>query len=166
MTPDALADLHALAMVHGTPWSAKSFAAALDGHGTILVAEGASSWPKYRRGGTGGQAAPPPIAMPKAAQKIGFALGRVIADEAELLTLAVDPAIQRQGLGRALLTRFEQAVSARGAASAVLEVAETNESAKNLYNSMGWVQVGLRERYYRPGQDRPVGALILRKVLA
>ena len=51
----------------------------------------------------------------------GFALGRAILDEAELLTLAVDPPQRRQGLGRRLMQGFEAEAAKRGAVQAYLE---------------------------------------------
>ncbi|WP_074785535.1 GNAT family N-acetyltransferase [Roseovarius tolerans] len=91
-----------------------------------------------------------------------FALGRVIADEAELLTLACDPAHQRQGLARACLAGFEGEAGARGAVTAFLEVAANNAPARTLYQAAGYSEVARRTGYYARGT---VDALILRKAL-
>jgi len=90
----------------------------------------------------------------------GFAMGRVVADEAELLTLAVAPEAQRAGLGTALLAEFETAATVRGARHAFLEVAEDNTAARALYDACGWRPTGRRPGYYR-GTD----ALILTRSL-
>lgn len=88
-------------------------------------------------------------------------VGRVVAGEAELLTLAVAADMRRQGVARDLLARFDTASRARAASSAFLEVAEDNTAARVLYAGAGWVQVGRRPRYYGA-----IAALILRKDLA
>ena len=76
----------------------------------------------------------------------GFLLGRVIADEAELLTVAVYPDARRKGVGRALVNDFIGACE--GVASVFLEVAADNAAAIALYESLGFDRVGLRKRYY------------------
>jgi len=95
----------------------------------------------------------------------GFALGRVIAGEAELLTLAVAPDMRRQGIGRLLLGRFEQAALGRSADTALLEVAADNVAARHLYAHAGYDPVGLRKRYYRAPDGSRRDALVLRKAL-
>jgi ribosomal-protein-alanine N-acetyltransferase len=84
---------------------------------------------------------------------IGFALARVIADEAELLLLAVRGNKQRRGVGKLLLGAFVARASARGARRLHLEVREGNHAVK-LYNDGGFTQVGRRRSYYsgRDGQ--------------
>jgi len=158
MSPDALAALHARAMVHGAPWSAAAFAETLAASGVFLLPAPPSSSGKYFVGGPEGRGQ-----RPRAAPATGFALGRALGDEAELLTLAVDPSCRRQGRGRALLSAFEAEAGRRGAASAFLEVAEDNAPALALYLGSGWAEAGRRRGYYaRPGRD-PADALILRK---
>ena len=67
--------------------------------------------------------------------------------EAEIHTLAVDPAYQRRGIGRALL----QALLAHAAGTTVfLEVRTDNEPAIRLYRSEGFDVIGTRRGYYRP----------------
>ncbi|WP_197917002.1 ribosomal protein S18-alanine N-acetyltransferase [Thiosulfatihalobacter marinus] len=95
----------------------------------------------------------------------GFAIGRAVADEAELLTIAVAPTARRQGLGRILLARFEAAAEARGARRVFLEVAADNSPAQALYESAGYVRIGTRPAYYtRPGAN-PVAAVVMGKPL-
>lgn len=83
----------------------------------------------------------------------GFLMGRVTFDEAELLTLAVAPAAQGQGIGRSLLREFEAEATKLGATHGFLEVASDNPAAQHLYLSRGWQQVGLRRHYYAPRVD-------------
>ncbi|MFV0473883.1 MAG: GNAT family N-acetyltransferase, partial [Pikeienuella sp.] len=91
----------------------------------------------------------------------GFALISLAADEAELLTLAVAPALRRQGAGRALLAAAMAQAAAGGATTMFLEVAEDNEAAIALYRSAGFAPAGRRPRYYRRGAAL-VDALLLR----
>lgn len=90
-----------------------------------------------------------------------FILGRVVADEAELLTLAVAPAARRQGQARRLLDALLAGAAARGATRMFLEVAETNDPARQLYTQAGFVQCGRRANYYA----NHVAALVLERYL-
>jgi [ribosomal protein S18]-alanine N-acetyltransferase len=94
----------------------------------------------------------------------GFVLGRVVANEAELLTIAVHPARQRLGLGQHLLAGFLTEAERRGATRAFLEVAEDNQAAISLYRARGFVEIARRKKYY----STPAGlvdALIFAKAL-
>lgn len=88
----------------------------------------------------------------------GMILGRAIAREAEVLTLAVEPGMRRGGIGRGLLAGAMARARALDADTMFLEVAVTNEAAIGLYRGVGFEQVGLRRRYYADGTD----ALIMR----
>lgn len=79
----------------------------------------------------------------------GFALIRTVAEEAELLTLAVDPARRRSGIGTRLMQRW---LSTTPAERAFLEVAADNRAAQALYARHGFAVTGRRRGYYaRPG---------------
>lgn len=137
MTPETLAALHKSAMTAvPAPWSAQDFADLLASPNVFLVSEDA-----------------------------GFALGRAVLDEAELLTLAVGPMSQRSGIGMRLLAGFESAAQKNGATRAFLEVAATNTAAKSLYVKAGWSKDGLRKGYYR-ANDRTIDAILMSKVLS
>lgn len=94
-----------------------------------------------------------------------FALGRVAADEAELLMLATHPEARRQGLARARLAGFESQARARGATRAFLEVAEGNRAARKLYAAAGYAEAGRRKGYYRGADHTREDALILARDL-
>lgn len=79
----------------------------------------------------------------------GFVLLRLAADEAEILTIAVDPACRRQGIGRALAAAAAATAVAGGATALFLEVAEDNGPARALYEGAGFRIVGRRPGYYR-----------------
>jgi [ribosomal protein S18]-alanine N-acetyltransferase len=132
MTPDALARLHATAFEQDRPWDPDEFAALLTHPGTLLLGD-----------------------------ERAFILGRVIIDEAEVLTLATHPDHRRQGLATTLLARFEQEAAAMGAARAFLEVAEDNVPARALYVGRGYVEAGRRPAYYLRSGSAPVAALVL-----
>lgn len=84
---------------------------------------------------------------------VGFALMRIVADEAELLLVAVDPSVQRAGIGKALLDDFIASAAARSAERLHLEVREDNP-ATALYRRAGFAPVGRRRAYYRgPGGE-------------
>lgn len=87
----------------------------------------------------------------RGAEPIGFALSRIVFEEAELLLLGVRPVFRGQGVGRALLDRTLAIARALGARRVHLEVREGN-SARLLYDGAGFLQIGRRRGYYR-GQD-------------
>lgn len=88
----------------------------------------------------------------------GMLLGRVTVDEAEVLTLAVAPHVRRQGIASLLMGAACKETLLRGGRSIFLEVAEGNVPARNLYARFGFIEVGLRPRYYPNQAD----ALVLR----
>jgi [ribosomal protein S18]-alanine N-acetyltransferase len=79
---------------------------------------------------------------------VGFALARTIAGDCELMMLGVLPAMQRQGIGRALLDRVIEDARIHGAEAIFLEVRSGNP-AIDFYRSRRFVKVGIRYRYYR-----------------
>lgn len=96
---------------------------------------------------------------------IGFALGRVVVREAELLLLAVKKKAQGRGSGKALVDRFVQDAAGRGAEKLCLEVRDGN-SAVNLYNAMGFAEVGRRGKYYTGRDGQIYDSLTLSKSIA
>ncbi len=94
-----------------------------------------------------------------------FALGRIIAGEAELLTIATDPDYQRQGLASAVLDDFiAHCVSVSGD-SIFLEVAADNAPAISLYKIKGFAKSGIRTAYYRTNSGQRCDALLFTKRL-
>ena len=86
---------------------------------------------------------------------------RGVADEAELLTLAVEPACRREGLARALLGATVAACREAGAKQLFFEVEAGNDAALHLYRSFGAVAVGGRPAYYENGADAAILSLAL-----
>ncbi len=128
----------AMALLHGRAFAARGWG--VDAIGLQLALPGAFGW---------------------IAPAGGMILARVAADEAEVLTLAVDPAVRRRGLGRALLEQVLVTARQRGANAIFLEVASGNEPGRALYAAAGFVAVGCRRGYYPDGGD----ALVLRRSL-
>lgn len=132
--PDAagLAAIHAACFSHPRPWTADEIALVLASPlAFVLTAPG------------------------------GFLLGRVVADEAEVLTLAVLPDHRRRGVGARLVQGFLTDARQRGARTAFLEVAARNDTAIRLYLAAGFSLAGRRNGYYRTADGQPDDALVL-----
>ena len=86
---------------------------------------------------------------------VGYAgiarLGRTPPFEYEIHTIGVDPDYQGQGIGRRMMTDLLDFAGGDGVV--YLEVRTDNTGAIALYESLGFVRVGLRKRYYRTGAD-------------
>lgn len=132
MTPAEMAALHAAAFTTPRPWSQVEFEDLLANPLVFALHEPG-----------------------------GFLLGRVVAGEAELLTVAVAPDQRCAGLGHRLVTAFLAEVTRRGGESAFLEVAESNVAARALYAASGFQPVGRRRAYYHRPDGTAEDALIL-----
>lgn len=95
----------------------------------------------------------------------GFVLFRKAADEAEIITLCVRPALRRRGRAKALVQHLAALLTKDGIKSLFIEVAVSNEAALALYQSCGFVKSGLRKSYYDLGNGAREDALIMRKGL-
>ena len=82
------------------------------------------------------------------ASQNGFAVWRVVADESEIITIGVHPNVRRAGIASAMLTLIENDAKQRGAQKIFLEVAENNHPARAMYERNGFVQIGVRPKYY------------------
>lgn len=135
MTSNELAALHAACFTTPRPWSAAEFSDLLAANNVFLVTgEGPS-----------------------------FALGRALAGETELLTLAVAPEARGRKLGRLALQAYEAEALTRGAEDAFLEVASTNKIAISLYVSEGYRESGRRKNYYSAPDGTKIDALVFTK---
>jgi ribosomal-protein-alanine N-acetyltransferase len=94
-------------------------------------------------------------------QPDGFILIRVVADEAEILTLAVRPVARRSGLGARLVEAAVVRAAALGAERMFLEVAEDNVAARALYARAGFHEAGRRRGYYSRNDGSREDALVL-----
>jgi ribosomal-protein-alanine N-acetyltransferase len=134
---EVLAALHASCFARSPqePWSAGAIATLLDTPATTGF-----------------------VALTPTGEAIGFIIGRAGADEGEILTLCVAPALRRRGVATALIGQLAESLAPR--CRILLEVAVTNRSARNLYESLGFLEVGRRPAYYRR-DGKAVDALIL-----
>jgi Fur family ferric uptake transcriptional regulator len=138
-----LARLHA-GLFEAEAWSAASFRELLADPATVAFAAGPSV------------AGAPLTALPW-----GLIVGRVAADEAEVLTLAVARERQRLGIGRRLAEKLCLIAGRRGARRLYLEVAEGNRAARALYASLGFEESGRRRGYYVHASAPPEDAINL-----
>jgi ribosomal-protein-alanine N-acetyltransferase len=92
----------------------------------------------------------------------GFAMSRLTPPDAEVLTIAVDPARRGTGLGRVLLERHLMNLERGGAMLVFLEVADDNPAALALYKRAGFKTIGRRENYYKRTEGAPCAALTMR----
>jgi ribosomal-protein-alanine N-acetyltransferase len=86
----------------------------------------------------------------------GFIIGRQVADEAEVLNLAVAPLARCKGQGGALLKAALDEFGARGASRVFLEVRESNVVARAFYAKHGFSQTGKRLNYYRKPEEAAI----------
>ena len=122
------------------PWTVDSLSTALSlERMRVLVAESAGE------GSDGGDAA---------TGLLGYVVALVMGPEAEIADLAVAPEARRLGIGRALLGRVLTELGEAGVRTVYLEVRESNQAARTLYEANGFGSVGRRRGYYRqPVED-------------
>ena len=96
---------------------------------------------------------------------IGFAVSRMGADEAEILSIAIDAGHRGKGYSRNLLLTHLGHLAGYGVRSIFLEVEENNQPARRLYQWAGFTVVGRRERYYRQDGEQ-LNALLMRRDLS
>lgn len=135
---DSLAKLHAGAFFRG--WPAPEFAAFLNDPART---------PGY-------------IAIDTKHRLSGFAMLRLAADEAELLTIVVAPKWQGKGIGVALLRAVMDDLLMTPVTRMFLEVEDTNAAAISLYKGFGFAQVATREGYYSKAGGAAATALVMR----
>ena len=95
----------------------------------------------------------------------GFAVARLIAGEAEILTLAVNPEARRKGLGKALVKVMQEWLKSNNADSVFLEVRESNEPALIMYTQAGFVRISERRGYYSNPDGSRESAIVMRLAL-
>lgn len=92
---------------------------------------------------------------------VGFVIGQLAADEAEIISVGVAPDWQRAGLGKLLVEGLARAAKRGEANRLFLEVAADNAAALALYRRLGFAEVGRRARYYERSGGDSVDALVL-----
>ena len=90
----------------------------------------------------------------------GYVGSQTVIDETDMMNIAVHPDHRRQGIAAALIEALIEELKGKGSHCLTLEVRASNESARSLYEKLGFQQAGIRKNYYRnPKED----AIILRK---
>jgi ribosomal-protein-alanine N-acetyltransferase len=93
-------------------------------------------------------------------EAIGFVVAGLIPPHAELETVAVKPELQRQGVARQLLTELLSELKKSQITEVMLEVRVSNDPARALYHSLGFIETGRRPGYYADPQE---DAVLLRR---
>jgi Fur family ferric uptake transcriptional regulator len=139
-----LALLHAGLFDGASAWDAAGFKALIADPGTLAFAAG-----------------PGAVSVEKSPAPWGLIVGRVAADEAELLTLAVVRERRRLGIAARLVEKLRRAAAKRGARRLYLEVADGNGAARALYAHLGFEETGRRRGYYVHAGAQPEDAIIM-----
>lgn len=95
-------------------------------------------------------------------QTIGFIAQSVVSDEAELIQIIIDPSYRGLGLGRQSILLWHDQLQALNVSEVFLEVRDGNSVAYNLYESLGYSEIGVRKNYYEFGNVLS-DALMMRK---
>ncbi|MDF7667654.1 ribosomal protein S18-alanine N-acetyltransferase [Orbaceae bacterium ESL0727] len=98
-------------------------------------------------------------------QLVGFCICHLVADEASLFNIAIDPAFRRQGLAKALLTSLINQLATQSSHNPIktiwLEVRASNQAAIHLYNSLGFNELTIRKNYYPAQGGKQEDAIIM-----
>jgi ribosomal-protein-alanine N-acetyltransferase len=97
---------------------------------------------------------------------VGFAMLRILGDDVELMTIAVDKRFQGKGVGEALLRACFEDLMMTPARRMVLEVAADNPAAIRLYQKLGFHKLSERKGYYARPDGQPATALVMARDLA
>jgi ribosomal-protein-alanine N-acetyltransferase len=97
-------------------------------------------------------------------QAIGFAIIRTIAEEAEIMLIAITPEFQRKSVGSKMLEQIISTCRKGGVKQVFLEV-RSNNGALDFYRKYGFSQIGCRENYYKGSENNHYDALTLLKTL-
>lgn len=85
---------------------------------------------------------------------MGYIGSRIVLDSADITNVAVRPQYRRRGIAAQLVAMMLEQLAAKGAASVLLEVRESNLPARNCYAQAGFTVVGRRKNYYElPKED-------------
>ncbi|MFQ5747479.1 MAG: ribosomal protein S18-alanine N-acetyltransferase [Gemmatimonadota bacterium] len=146
LRPAREADLEGMARIErrcfSTPWAERTFRGLLRRPSTVVTAA-------EIRG-----------------RVVGYSVLWQAGAEAELGNLAVEPEFRRHGVGRALLGTVLERARQTNISALFLEVRESNEAARGLYDAYGFEVVGVREGYYAsPREDALIMRLELDEVL-
>ena len=89
-----------------------------------------------------------------------YIIGRVIPPEGEIYRIATLPEYRRRGIAYRLLDYAVKTERGEGLESLFLEVREQNPSARALYSSYGFCEIGIRKNYYKNPSDNAILMLL------
>ncbi len=99
------------------------------------------------------------VIHPETQRLIGYVIFWQIGGEVQISNFAVHPDFRRMSIGSSVLGRILEIIKRRGAKIVILEVRESNNSARFLYKKFGFKEAGIRKNYYsRPDEDAVVMA--------
>lgn len=98
---------------------------------------------------------------PAKTEPAAFLLVRRVADEAEVITIAVDRRHRRRGLARSMLDVAIDLLDEAGVTALHLEVDEQNSAAVDLYRDLGFEVVGVRHAYYPSSKNKPAANALM-----
>ena len=95
----------------------------------------------------------------------GFCIFSCNEKEAEIITMAILPKYQNQGIGFLILTELEGILSEISCNKVFLEVASNNLKALHLYDKSGFKSIGIRKNYYSVSENKKVNAILMKKII-
>ena len=95
----------------------------------------------------------------------GFCIFSCNEKEAEIITMAILPKYQNQGIGFLILTELEGILSKISCNKVFLEVASNNLIAIHLYDKFGFKSFGIRKNYYSVSENKKVNAILMKKII-
>ncbi|TCS65044.1 GNAT family N-acetyltransferase [Varunaivibrio sulfuroxidans] len=159
--PAGFAHGEVMAAVHGAafdrPWDAPWSSAAIT---DLLVSPGVYGFVAQIQVSS----KPAEVLQAPEATPVGMILSRMVAQEAEILTIAVTPSARWRGVGAALLEASIKQAKKHGIIEIFLEVSEVNVVAQRLYHGAGFLDCGKRPGYYRHSEGAH-DAVVMRRSL-
>ena len=95
----------------------------------------------------------------------GFCIFSCNEKEAEIITMAILPKYQNQGIGFLILTELEGILSEISCNKVFLEVASNNLIAIHLYDKLGFKSFGIRKNYYSVSENKKINAILMKKII-
>ena len=99
------------------------------------------------------------IVLEEDGQIIGYAIFWIMFEQAQLASIAIDPAFRRQHKGSLLLEEAIRQAMDAGCELFTLEVRVSNTPAKTLYENHGFTEIHRSKHYYSDGEDALVMGL-------